>query len=104
MLEHDGRPTQHVVGLDADGAWLARAPHIAQFWGGAGDVFTALLTGLRLAGMPLGEAVARATALMQAADRAHPRAGRARAAPGRDRLGRRARRARTPSAWAERSA
>ena len=97
VLEHDGRPTQHVVGLDDDGAWLSRAPHIAQFWGGAGDVFTGLLTGLRLAGTPLGEAVARATALMQRADRAHPRAGCARAAAGRDRLGlgagRRARRA-----------
>jgi pyridoxal/pyridoxine/pyridoxamine kinase len=65
VLEHDGRPTQHVVGVDGDGAWLSRAPHIAQFWGGAGDVFTGLLTGLRLAGTPLGESVARATALMQ---------------------------------------
>jgi pyridoxine kinase len=65
VLEHAGRATQHVIGLDDDGAWLARAPHIAQFWSGAGDVFTGLLTGLRLAGTPLGEAVARATALMQ---------------------------------------
>ena len=65
VLEHDGRPTQHVVGLDDDGAWLARAPHIAQFWGGAGDVFTGLLTGLRLSDIPLGVAVGRATALMQ---------------------------------------
>jgi pyridoxine kinase len=66
VLEHDGRPMQHVVGLDAQGAWLARAPHIAQFWSGAGDVFTALLTGLRLSEVPLGDAVARATALMAA--------------------------------------
>ena len=30
VLEHDGRPTQHVVGLDDDGAWLAaRAAHRA---------------------------------------------------------------------------
>ena len=29
VLDHEGRPTQHVVGLDDDGAWLARAPHIA---------------------------------------------------------------------------
>jgi pyridoxine kinase len=66
VLEHEGRPTQHVIGVDADGAWVARAPHVAQFWGGAGDVFTGLITGLRLGGTPLGEAVARATALMQA--------------------------------------
>ncbi|MDX6621266.1 MAG: Phosphomethylpyrimidine kinase, partial [Gaiellales bacterium] len=52
--------------LDADGAWLARAPHIAHFWSGAGDIFTALITGLRLSGVPLGDAVARATALMEA--------------------------------------
>jgi pyridoxine kinase len=65
VLEHDGRPTQHVVGLDDDGAWLARAPHVAQFWSGAGDVFTALIAGLRLVGTPLDETVARATALMQ---------------------------------------
>ena len=65
MLEHDGRPTQHVVGLDDDGAWLSRAPHIAQFWGGAGDVFTGLADGPAPGGTPLGEAVARATALMQ---------------------------------------
>ena len=50
VLEHDGRPTQHVVGLDDDGAWLARAPHVAQFWSGSGDVFTALVAGLRLVG------------------------------------------------------
>jgi pyridoxine kinase len=66
VADHDGSPTQHVVGLDADGAWLARAPHIAQFWSGTGDVFTALLTGMRLSGVPLGDAVARSTALMQA--------------------------------------
>ena len=66
VLEHSGVPTQHVVGLDDDGAWLARAPHIAQHWSGAGDVFTGLLTGLRLSGSPLADAVARATALMQA--------------------------------------
>ncbi|MDX6563590.1 MAG: pyridoxine kinase [Gaiellales bacterium] len=65
VLEHDGRPTQHVVGLDDDGAWLSRAPHIAQFWSGAGDVFTGLVTGLRLSGIPLGDAVARATGLMR---------------------------------------
>jgi pyridoxine kinase len=65
VLDHDGRPTQHVVGLDDDGAWLARAPHIAQFWSGAGDVFTALVAGLRLVGIPLSETVARATALME---------------------------------------
>jgi pyridoxine kinase len=64
VLEHEGRPTQHVVGLDKDGAWLSRAAHIPQFWSGAGDVFTGLLTGLRLGGTPLGEAVGRATALM----------------------------------------
>jgi pyridoxine kinase len=66
VLGHDGRPMQHVVGLDETGAWLARAPHIAEFWSGAGDVFTALLAGLRLSGVPLGDAVARATALMAA--------------------------------------
>lgn len=66
VLEHEGRPMQHVVGLDAEGAWLARAPHVAQFWSGAGDVFTALLTGMRLSPIPLGDAVARATALMHA--------------------------------------
>ena len=65
VLEHDGRPTQHVVGLDDDGAWVARAPHVAQFWSGSGDVFTALVTGLRLAGTPLPATVARATALME---------------------------------------
>jgi pyridoxine kinase len=65
VLEHDGRPTQHVVGLDDDGAWLARAPHVAQFWSGAGDVFTALIAGLRLLGIPLAETVARSTALME---------------------------------------
>jgi pyridoxine kinase len=65
VLEHDGRPTQHVVGLDDDGAWVARAPHVAQFWSGSGDVFTALVTGLRLAGTPLPTTVARATALME---------------------------------------
>jgi pyridoxine kinase len=65
VLDHDGRPTQHVVGLDDDGAWLARAPHIAQFWSGSGDVFTALVAGLRLAGTPLDETVARGTALME---------------------------------------
>jgi pyridoxine kinase len=65
VLEHDGRPTQHVVGLDDDGAWLARAPHVAQFWSGAGDVFTALIAGLRLLGIPLNETVARSTALME---------------------------------------
>ena len=65
VLDHDGRPTQHVVGLDDEGAWLARAPHIAAFWSGAGDVFTALVAGLRLAGIPLAETVARATALME---------------------------------------
>jgi pyridoxine kinase len=65
VLEHDGRPTQHVVGLGDDGAWLARAPHVAQFWSGAGDVFTALIAGLRLAGTPLDATVARATALME---------------------------------------
>ena len=65
VLDHEGRPTQHVVGLDDDGAWLARAPHIARFWSGAGDVFTALVAGLRLMGIPLGETVARATALME---------------------------------------
>lgn len=64
VLEHDGRPTQHVVGLDDDGAWLGRAPHVEQFWSGSGDVFTALVAGLRLVGIPLGETVARATALM----------------------------------------
>jgi pyridoxal/pyridoxine/pyridoxamine kinase len=57
---------QHVVGLDGGGAWLARAPHVAEFWSGAGDVFTALLTGLRLSGVPLGDAVGRTTALMAA--------------------------------------
>jgi pyridoxine kinase len=66
VLEHLGLPTQHVIGLDDDGAWLARAPHITQFWSGSGDVFTGLLTGLRLNGTPLADAVARATALMQA--------------------------------------
>jgi pyridoxine kinase len=66
VLEHDGGPMQHVVGLDEAGAWLARAPHIAEFWSGAGDVFTALLTGLRLSAVPLGDAVARATARMAA--------------------------------------
>jgi pyridoxine kinase len=65
VLEHEGVPTQHVVGLDSEGAWLARAPHVAQFWSGAGDVFTGLLTGLRLGGTPLPDAVARATALME---------------------------------------
>ena len=65
VLDHEGRPTQHVVGLDDDGAWLARAPHIAQFWSGSGDVFTALVAGLRLAGTPLDETVARGTALME---------------------------------------
>jgi pyridoxine kinase len=65
VLDHEGRPTQHVVGLDDDGAWLARAPHVTQFWSGAGDVFTALVTGLRLSGTPLEETVARATALME---------------------------------------
>jgi pyridoxine kinase len=65
VLDHEGRPTQHVVGLDDDGAWLARAPHIAQFWSGSGDVFTALVAGLRLAGTPLEETVARGTALME---------------------------------------
>jgi pyridoxine kinase len=65
VLEHEGVPTQHVVGLDGEGAWLARAPHVAQFWSGAGDVFTGLLTGLRLGGTPLPDAVARATALME---------------------------------------
>jgi pyridoxine kinase len=64
VLDHEGRPTQHVVGLDDDGAWLARAPHIAEFWSGSGDVFTALVAGLRLAGTPLDETVARGTALM----------------------------------------
>jgi pyridoxine kinase len=62
VLEHCGVPTQHVVGLDDDGAWLARAPHITQFWSGAGDVFTGLLTGLRLSGTPLADAVAGAPA------------------------------------------
>ena len=66
VLEHRGSPMQHVVGLDGDAAWLARAPHIPQFWAGAGDVFTALLTGMRLSGVPLGDAVGRATGLMQA--------------------------------------
>jgi pyridoxine kinase len=66
VLEHEGEPAQHVVGLSADGAWLARAPHVEQFWSGAGDVFTGLMTGLRLRGVPLGEAVGRATALMDA--------------------------------------
>ena len=65
VLDHEGRPTQHVVGLDDDGAWLARAPHIAEFWSGSGDVFTALVAGLRLAGTPLDETVARGTALME---------------------------------------
>jgi pyridoxal/pyridoxine/pyridoxamine kinase len=65
VLDHDGRPTQHVVGLDDDGAWLARAPHVARFWSGSGDVFTALVAGLRLTGIPLAETVARATALME---------------------------------------
>ena len=65
VLDHEGRPTQHVVGLDDDGAWLARAPHIAEFWSGSGDVFTALVAGLRLAGTPLEETVARGTALME---------------------------------------
>ena len=66
VLDHEGRPEQHVIGLDADGAWLARAPHIMQFWSGTGDVFTGLMAGLRLTGLPLGEAVGRATALMHA--------------------------------------
>ena len=66
VLEHAGRPMQHVVGLDDDGAWLSRAPHVAQFWSGAGDVFTGLIAGLRLSGTPLGESVARTTALMEA--------------------------------------
>ena len=66
VLEHDGRPTQHVVGLDDDGAWVARAPHVAQFWSGSGDVFTALVTGLRLArARHSRDPVARATALME---------------------------------------
>jgi pyridoxine kinase len=65
VLEHAGQPMQHVVGLDDDGAWLSRAPHIAQFWSGAGDVFTGLIAGLRLSRVPLGDAVARATALME---------------------------------------
>jgi pyridoxine kinase len=65
VLDHEGHPTQHVVGLDDDGAWLARAPHIAHFWSGSGDVFTALVAGLRLAGTPLDETVARGTALME---------------------------------------
>ena len=65
VLDHEGHPTQHVVGLDDDGAWLARAPHIAEFWSGSGDVFTALVAGLRLAGTPLDETVARSTALME---------------------------------------
>ena len=64
VLEHGGRATQHVVGVDGDGAWVARAPHVAQFWGGAGDVFTGVLTGLRRSGVPLDAAVGRATALM----------------------------------------
>jgi pyridoxine kinase len=64
VLEHGGRPTQHVVGVDGDAAWVARAPHVAQFWGGAGDVFTAVLTGLRRSDVPLGAAVGRATELM----------------------------------------
>jgi pyridoxine kinase len=65
VLDHQGRPTQHVVGLDDDGAWLARAPHVARFWSGSGDVFTALVAGLRLLGISLEQTVARATALME---------------------------------------
>ena len=65
VLEHDGEPAQHVVGVDDDAAWLARAPHVSRFWSGAGDVFTGLLTGLRLSGTPLPDAVARTTAIME---------------------------------------
>jgi pyridoxine kinase len=65
VLEHQGRLAQHVVGVDDDAAWLARAPHVTRFWSGAGDVFTGLLTGLRLAGTPLADAVARTTAIME---------------------------------------
>ena len=65
VLDHDGRPTQHVVGLDDDGAWLARAPHVAQFWSGAGDVFTALIAGLRLPACRSARRSRRATALME---------------------------------------
>ena len=76
-----------------------RAPRTSpQFWSGSGDVFTALVAGLRLAGTPLDETVARGDGADGAADRPHVRAGRAGAAHGRDRLGlaagRRARRAR----------
>ena len=43
-----------------------RAPRTSpQFWSGSGDVFTALVAGLRLAGTPLDETVARGTALME---------------------------------------
>ncbi len=65
VFEHDGALAQHVIGLDAEGAWLARAAHVAEFWSGAGDVFTALVAGLRLGGTPLPDTIGRATALMQ---------------------------------------
>jgi pyridoxine kinase len=65
VLEHQGRLEQHVVGVDDDAAWLARAPHVTRFWSGAGDAFTGLLAGLRLAGTPLADAVARTTAIME---------------------------------------
>ena len=89
VLEHEGRPTQHVVGLDDDGAWLARAPHIAAVleW-----------LGRRLHGARRRPAARRHAARRDgrardgadgAADRPHVRAGLAGAAHGRDRLGRR---------------
>ena len=88
VLEHDGSPMQHVVGLDADGAWLARAPHIAQFWSGRRRcLHGAPDRACGSPGVPLGDAVGARDGADAGADRAHARARGARAAPRRDRLG-----------------
>ncbi len=61
-----GAPEQHIVGASGEGAWLVRAPHIAAYWAGAGDTFTALLTAHRLLGVTLPQAIERTAAQMHA--------------------------------------
>ena len=61
-----GALEQHIVGAGPEGAWLVRAPHIARYWSGAGDTFTALLTAHRLLGLALPQAIERTAAQLHA--------------------------------------
>ena len=61
-----GSLEQHIVGASGTRRWIVRAPHIAAYWAGAGDAFTALLTAHRLLGLPLDAAIERTATQMHA--------------------------------------